>query len=234
MIQKHAFRMAAWTLGLAGLLSSAATTARAEFFEYTTAFAISNVGGSFTPTGSTIVNDGTGSTFSTPGGNVIKLIDQNSDPAIPHNNGTGAGTDIVFGQIDPTSGITNPTETVGFNYTATLTFTDYAAANSTTALGTGTVTLNGRIEGTVGDLTSNLNNLVFAPNPQTFTTSNGTAYNIDFNSYTPPGLDNNGTFGAHVTAAVPEPSSVAMLGLGGLGALGLLRRSRKAKANVNA
>jgi len=224
-------RLMVWSLGLAGLLSAGAPAAKAEFFEYSTVFTVSPVGTTPAIPPASITNASPNSTFNTGSGNSVTLLGDASNNNPPHQSALGNGTDIVFGDISAVAGsLGSPTanQAVQFDYSAVITITDYPSFLAVNPTGTGTVTLNGRITGTIGGFQVDLNNLVFAPNPKTVTIA-GTTYTVDFNSYTAPGLKTNGAFGAHVTAAVPEPASVAMLGLGGLGALGLFRRSRKAK-----
>jgi len=233
-MKTHAFRLAAWTLGLAGLLSLAAPSARAEFFEYTTTVTIDTTAGSFTPAASIIVNGVTTASITTPNGNQLILNSLNSTPAIPHINGGGLGADI--GVLNLNANAAFASETLGVNFTMTVTITDYAGAlvvppTAGPNPNPVTFTFTGRIGGQLGNFQSNLDLLTFAPSPSSAGVG-GAQYIVELKNFASPGTDQDGRLTLHVTAAVPEPSSVAMLGLGGLGALGMFRRSRKAKASA--
>jgi hypothetical protein len=237
MLRRRYKQMAmAMALGMAGLLAIA-PSARAEFFEYTTTVVISPVG--ITPAGSTITPGNSGtigpaswqmnlptSTFATPGSaNAVTLIATQSNPAPPRTNGIGTGSNIVFGQIDAATGLGAVSQAIGFNYTFTVNITDYATSSSLAVLGTGSIQFTGRIDGTLGNNQVHLQNLNFATNPASgiFTTTNGVTYQATITGYTPPGLDDNGTFGANIRV-VPEPGSIALLGMGLVGAFGVFRR----------
>jgi len=228
MTKKMVSRAAVWLLGLAGLLSLAPAS-KAEWFEFSTSVTLS---GPTTPGGGTI----SGTTFNTGvDGNKVTLNPRDSLFVNFHTNGNAPGTDIVFSGIDATSAGQSSTPTnVGFNYTYVVTITDFATKTSTTPLGTGTFTITGRLQGRMGNNQVNIDNLNFAVSPATLPIG-GALYTVTVNNnggYTAPGPNFSGALGAHISAtAVPEPASMALVGLGGLGAFGMFRR-RRAKSTA--
>jgi len=216
--------VAACTLGLAGLLGTA-PAAKAEFFEYTSTVTIDSTPGSFTPADAIIANGAT-SSFTTLGGNNIILTALNSTPGGNHLNG-GIGTSIVVLDINANPNVA-ANEPIAFNVTMTLTITDYPSITGAVPSGGAnpvTVTLTGRIQGNLGDAASNLDFVNFTPPPTTAV--GGALYSISFDGFASPGADQNGRLSLFVSArAVPEPGSIALLGMGGVGALGMFLRRR--------
>lgn len=228
MIQKTVSRLAAWTLGLAGVLALTTSSARAEFFEFTTSTVLSNA------TGGSI----NGTLFTSTNGNTVNLIPLASVAGPPHNNGLGTGSDIVTTNIDANSTVSTTVDTIGFDFTTTLNLQDFNSVNDPTQRGAGSILITGRLQGTIGNFGVNINLLNYATNPAnglTPTPPGPDTFIVTVSptgGYTRPGIDNLGTLGANVrVAAVPEPASMAMLGLGGLGALAMFRR-RAAKASA--
>ena len=75
----------------------------------------------------------------------------------------------------------------------------------------------GRLDGLIGNGAVALFNMNFATLPANglITASDGTHFQVTVGGYTPPGLEDNGTLGAHIAfTAVPEPTSMVMLGMG--------------------
>jgi len=219
-------KLAAWALGVAGLLLTA-PAARAEFFEFTSTITIDQTGNTPNVPGS---GSGATSTFTTPGGNVVTLNALDSIQLPPRQNGQGAGTDIV--PLNISVGATAPMETIDFGFTLTVTFVDYPslfAANPTPGTSPLTFTFTGRIGGSIGDFQTNLDLLSFAP-PASLGQTGNIEYLVNLkvpNGFAPPGVDQDGRLTLHVrTRAVPEPGSLALLGMGGAGALGMFLRRR--------
>jgi len=229
MKHRIALRLAGLGLGLAALLAVGTPSARAEFFEYTSTVEITSF---LSPPGSTVVSTaggGTTASITAPGtGNSVVLNAQNSSLVNLHQNAF-VGTNIVPLSLDP-NGDTPTADNFDFNFTLRVTVTDYPTPIAGAPNGTGTFTFLGRLTGAVGNFASNLTLFSFAPSPQSLFIGTET-YTVSFNGFTPPGIDNNGTLGLRVRA-VPEPTSLALLGLGGVGALGLTLRRRMAKASV--
>jgi len=230
MLRRRLSRLAFWTLGITGLLASA-QTAQAEFFEYTASVTISTTPGSFDPAGSTITNPpgNLTSTIAT-GNNTVTLSALKSVVTPPHLNGE-IGTDITPLGIDASSGLGAVNEPLAFDFTLTLTITNYDTISSLVPGGIGTISFSGRIGGTLGNGAVNLDLLSFAPSPQNVTIDQET-YTFSFNNYGSPGLDNNGALSLHVISvrSVPEPGSLALILMGIGGAVGIQRRRARASA----
>jgi hypothetical protein len=91
---------------------------------------------------------------------------------------------------------------------------------------TGDLTFTGSLKGPVAKNSANVANTFDAPLTQTITLG-GLLYVVTIGPYTPVGPPGGrqGAIGAHVSC-VPEPGSMALLGVGALPLVGLLRRRR--------
>ena len=207
MIRKQIGPISAWMLGIASFIACT-SSAKAEFFEFTSKVTIENTPGTYTPSSANVTNapDGSSASFTTLNGNQVVLNALSSNPAVPHNNALGLGTDIV--PMDVNANASFASETIGLNFNLVLTITDYAGAldaNPTAGINPVSFSFIGRIGGQLGDFQTNLSLLSFVPTQASGQVGEA-QYRIDLNNFASPGIDSNGRLSLHVTArAVPEP-----------------------------
>ncbi len=133
------------------------------------------------------------------------------------------GANVTYGNSSITA--TNPVkDTFSGSYDFTVTFTVGAS--------TKTVDFTGTYSGTIGDHSTNIHFSTPNVSSSSFILG-GASFLLSSSSVTPPAVGGGlGSFSILVSAtAVPEPTSFALLGMGGAGAFGLFRRMKsRAKA----
>jgi hypothetical protein len=223
--------LAAWALGVAGLLASA-PSARAEYYEYTTTVTIDTASG-VTPAGSTITNNSSNASFTTALGNQIILTGQDSANSGMHSNAQGFGSTAPVLLIQAVAGSTleNP---VGFNFRVDVNIQNFTTPDAASPNATGLFTFTGRLEGPLGAGQSDIKFLNFATPNGPSVTIDGESYSFSLQGYSAPGTDLNTRGGLTlrvIARPVPEPGSLALMGMGGVGALGMFLR-RRARATA--
>jgi hypothetical protein len=192
--------------------------ARAEFFEFSTTVSIDTA--TAVPAGSTVAGNNTDTAILTlnNGGSpadTVTMMGQTSAGNPFHEDGSPPGTDIVPLEIAVATNPATPLTNVAFNFTATMTLTNFTTATGGVATGTNTIQLTGRVSGSVGSgVRVNLSTLTgYATIPASgMVPVGGEPYFVEATAYTPPGSTRAGTFGARVQ--VPEPASLVLTSLG--------------------
>jgi hypothetical protein len=187
----------------------------------------------------TTITTPAGGTVTAPSGNSqLNFLGPVTTPAT--GNASGPGTSIIFGQVQEQDlGIsTSYTDNYSVDYTFAVTVTDTTSGESAAFNINGT--LAGFITATGVNFSSMFTNTYSEPLTQTVNIG-GTDYTLDltmaglFTQPSPPNAaggvsSTNGTFAVVITTGgpvVPEPGSMALLGIGGLMAVALSRRLRR-------
>jgi hypothetical protein len=132
------------------------------------------------------------------------------------------GTDVVLANLEVFS--TSATaDAIIAPYSINMFLTDIASGV------TENLTFTGELNGVVSTLQSNVGNTFFAPLSQQLHIGHH-VYTVSLTSYVPPGPPGSqqlGSIGAHVSGVIPEPGTMALLGTGLLPLMGLVRRRRR-------
>jgi hypothetical protein len=213
-------------LAVLGLMSAAPRADAA--YSYTASLVINSVS---VPGGSIVNTPGTGATFTSANGTVVTL----GNITNPGSFLVGQPLSANFGNVSVTTTSAVP-DSFSVNYSIFGTLTDpFPGGPNFTAFTTGVLTFTG-IQVSGGASAGTISNQFLGPfsigpgtfpNGDTFTTTVPSIINQGFSSPTVNGPGGN-VSGLIVSTVVPEPASIAMVGLGlvGLGGFSAYRRRR--------
>jgi hypothetical protein len=232
----------AMAVTVAGLAMSA-SSASANFFEFSSSISIGATSGIASISSTSISSPGT-ITLTTTNGSVITLTANQRATVASHLNGNPNpvfGSNANFGSVGAVpAAVQVDTISIAFSYTVTL--TDYTAANTPLANpnGTGTVVFSGLITGDIGGGGVGLQFSNFTPTPNVggppppagivFIPSVVNYLAQPYSATPPDGIVNGVLSSTFTVTAVPEPTSMTLMGLGGIGLIGLYRRKMKRAA----
>ncbi|REK19121.1 MAG: PEP-CTERM sorting domain-containing protein [Planctomycetota bacterium] len=184
--------------------------ASAEFFQYSTTTDI----GAVVPAGSTVMDNSTNFvTIMTPASTPIQITGLDTTGQIENLDGSGIGTDIIFGLIDVLVVNATPGQTVSIEFTFHVNIDNYDGdTTASTLLGSGTFDVHGTVSGTIGS-GRKVNMSTFNIDPIPVMNIGGQPFELTINTLVPPGPFFSGAIGAHVTV-IPEPATATLLGLG--------------------
>jgi len=225
-------------------LATNASTASANFFEFSSSITIGATSGIATiAPGSNVASPGT-ITLTTTNGSVVTFTANQRSTVAAHLNGNPnpvTGSNANFGSVGAVPAAV-PVDTISIAFTYTVTITDFTAANTplANANGTGTIQFTGLLSGDIGGggVGLQFTNVIAIPNTGVGSPPAGivfipSAINClaqPYSATAPDGIVNGVVAATFTATTIPEPTSMTLLGLGGIGLIGGYRRRMKKAA----